>query len=416
MIKQLFAALTEFQAPLATSLFAMIGCGFFTTYISIIYERHHYNLLQIGLIQSAFFTGLLLGAWKIQKIIYHVGHIQSLSALGSLGVIAILLQGVFPFFPVWILTRFCSGISISAIYVCVEGWILEHSKPKERGVALALYMVTLSTGYALGQKVIPILDLQSLIPFQFTALFAAMSIIPVSLSTKKILVKPYEDFLRFDKLFKTSQLGCSACLISGLLISASFSFLPVYGTYARVSSFDAVFYFVIGGLVLLWPLGKLSDHFDRRKVLFFLGILLSLTSVFLLMNKNTAPQLTSLSICIYGGLCYALYPIGLTLACERLSFGSLTQAASSILIFYGVGCAFGPLTTSILMNVFGVSGLFLFTIVLSTGFSAFVIFLIQKGSQIPKENQLDFIAIPSTTPTAVELNPALEKIDEKRSV
>lgn len=383
-------AFKEFRAPFASALFAMVGCGFFTTFISIIFEIQHYSMLQIGLVQSAFFAGFLFGAWKIQKIISQVGHIQSLSAFGCMGIAVILLQGIFPNFYLWIFTRFLGGISISAIYVCIESWILEHTKQEERGMVLGLYMAALSTGCALGQKAIPFLNIYSLIPFLFAAMLIAVSIIPISLSTKKIRAASSKDFLRFDKLYKISPIGCFSCFVSGLIISASFSFLPIYSAYAGVPSFDCVFYFVIGGVILLWPFGKLSDHFDKKKVLFFLGSLLSVPSTLLFINKNEDPRLTGMTIFLYGGLCYALYPIGLTMVCEKIKSGSLAQAASSTLIFYGFGSVFGPIAASFLVHAIGGNGLFLFAILLSIGFSSLTIFLPRTKSLFKISKDCDF--------------------------
>ena len=56
----------------------------------------------------------------------------------------------------------------------------------------------------------------------------------------------------------------------GLGEQVAFSFLPVYAVGAGVSAETGTLWlsaFVIGNVVLQWPIGWLADHADRRLVL-----------------------------------------------------------------------------------------------------------------------------------------------------
>src|SRR3546814_2728483 len=65
---------------------------------------------------------------------------------------------------------------------------------------------------------------------------------------------------------------------------------------------------ILGGVALQWPLGRLSDRFDRRRVI--VGTLVGVTATSLAIALTGAPGLLLMGLgALFGGLTFALYPL-----------------------------------------------------------------------------------------------------------
>src|SRR3546814_19858682 len=63
---------------------------------------------------------------------------------------------------------------------------------------------------------------------------------------------------------------------------------------------------ILGGVALQWPLGRLSDRFDRRRVI--VGTLVGVTATSLAIALTGAPGLLLMGlVALFGRLTFALY-------------------------------------------------------------------------------------------------------------
>ncbi|MCF7806772.1 MAG: MFS transporter, partial [Simkaniaceae bacterium] len=130
----------HFIPPLLSVILMMLASGFFTTFVSLYLNGHGVAKENIGLIQSAFYLGMLLGAFRMESLIRRVGHIQALAVFASLASGTVILQLISQNLIVWGAMRFLNGMSLAAIYIVIESWMLDYSTVKTRGVILSLYM------------------------------------------------------------------------------------------------------------------------------------------------------------------------------------------------------------------------------------------------------------------------------------
>ena len=87
-------------------------------------------------------------------------------------------------------------------------------------------------------------------------------------------------------------------------------------------------------------------------------------------------------------------------------------AGASLQFAFGLGAISGPFLCSILMNLIGSNGYFIFLIIFH---SLIGIFAVHRMRIRPTEDNPDsqFTAMPQTiTPTGMELNPSTEPIEE----
>ncbi|ADI37429.1 putative permease, major facilitator superfamily [Waddlia chondrophila 2032/99] len=395
----------RFSSPLASVVFMIFGSAFFTTFISVFLYGKGYGKHEIGYVQSAYFCGMLIGAFQMERLIKRVGHIQALAVFGSLATSITLSMALYQNFAAWMLLRFLSGLSMAALYIVIESWMLEESSLKTRGVILSVYMICLTSAQSLSQQVLSFVDIYSYTPFLISAVFTSLSVIPVGLSTNRVTIPTELESVSFLKIAKSSPFGVAGCFAAGLIMSTIYSFFPIYSESIRIPSADLMSVTIAGGVLLQWPIGKLSDYFERRRtILTVIAITLAL-SLLALISSTFNMYNTLLLFFFLGGFIFTLYPLSVTQVCDHLDQSDITTALSLLLIAFGLGSVGGPTTSAFLVAEMGISSIFLYFAVLLGGlFMVGMISTIQRPI-VPLEEQNDFIPLPTATPVAYEMDP-----------
>jgi len=410
--KENFLWLVAFSAPLASTLLAMGGLAFYLTFISLYFSQQGYGQVPIGFLQGAYFFGLFTGAFFLEKILRRIGHVQMLALSGSLLTATILSQALTMNLYLWVATRFLAGIALASFYIVVECWMLDRSEFHQRGLVLSLYMFVLNAGYALGQQFIQVISFDRSDAFVIASLLTATSIIPVVLSTKKLTLPSAESGIKLVKLVKISPFGTSCCLASGLLLGALYSFLPVAVKENHILGAQLVAILVVGGLIAQWPLGKLSDLIDRRKLLLVLCLFLFGINLLLLFLGISASIYCLALILVLGGVVFTMYPISLTQVADHLKHDQLAAGTSALLLLYGGGSAVGPILSAYVMQYVGTEGLFIFLAAIGLILSLQGLNTVRVKKPIPEEEKEVFVALPRTTSVAYEMDPRIEEEEE----
>ncbi|MGA8163767.1 MAG: MFS transporter [Waddliaceae bacterium] len=404
----LLRLIINFFAPLASVGLMIFGSAFYTTFLSVFLDSEGYTRGEIGYVHAAFFLGMLLGAFQMEKLIKRVGHIQALAVFGSLATSSTLLQALSQTFLAWIFLRFLFGLSLAALYIVIESWMLGHSTPKTRGVILSLYMICLYASQSASQQVLSFVDIHSFTPFLVSALFTSLSVIPVGLSTSRITLPPSHEPIGFFRIIKLSPFGVSGCFISGLLLSALYSFFPILAVSKGIPSANLMSVTIAGGVILQWPIGKFSDYFERRKTLLVMVIMtLCLTLMGYLYGEASSTQVLSLSFLI-GGFSFTLYPLCITQVCDHLHHSNITTATALLLIAYGFGSVLGPVASSMVVDAFGINSLFLYFAALLAILAGIGAYTTMRRPIIPLEDQTEFQPLTNVSSVAYEMDPRSE--------
>lgn len=398
-----------FSAPLSAVILMIFGSAFYTTFLSIFLESTGYSKEKIGIIQSAFFLGMFLGAFQMEKLIKRVGHIQALAVFGSLAASSTLLQGLIQTLPAWIILRFLFGLSLSALYIVIESWMLNHSTPKTRGVILSLYMISLYAAQSASQQMLSYINIQSMTPFIITALFTALSIIPVGLSTTKLTLPSTHESIRFFQIIKASPFGVFGCIVSGLILSTLYSFLPLFSESKQISSANLMSITIAGGVLLQWPIGKLSDRFERRRTLLIVVAIAFVLSLLLYVYKQAPVEGILVIAFLIGGFVFTLYPLSITQVCDNIDHSHITTATAFLLIAYGLGSVIGPITSALTIKFLGIESIFLYFTALLGLLGLIGIYVTIRRPIVPLKEQTDFLPLLNGTPVAYEMDPRSEQ-------
>lgn len=390
---------------LLSLVFLVLSSSFFMTFVAVKLNSMNISENIMGYIHSAFYGGILIGAIKSEDAINRVGHIRAFTCFASLITVMVILQGYFHNPYSWIVFRFCSGFALAASYVIIESWLLAQSTPSTKGKILSLYMLFLYSSQATSQFLLDIVDIETSEPFLLAAILSSLSIIPSSLTYMKAPEIDSTVKISLIKYFKMSQFGFMGCVISGLILSAIYSFLPNYAQDNNLSVSTILGVTIAGGFCLQWPIGKLSDLFDRTKVLTVIALLAILISFLILLISNEI--LIYIISFLLGGLCFTIYPISIAQVCDSLGHGNIVNMTGALLCAYGMGAVLGPQILAPLIGVFGSSIIFIYIAFISFTFLALGIYTITKVKTIPNENQVEFVAMPRATPIANNLDPRI---------
>src|SRR5262249_5084994 len=145
----------------------------------------------------------------------------------------------------------------------------------------------------------------------------------------------------------------------GLGEQVAFSFLPVYAVGAGVSAETGALWlstFVLGNVILQWPIGWMADHFDRRVVL--AGCTLISALLVVVLSLVSAQSLLIIAVIgLWGGLSFAIYPVGLALLGQQFRDVDMARANTAFSMLYIMGGLVGRPLAGGAMDAMGDPGL-----------------------------------------------------------
>ena len=340
----------------------MIGDGLQGTLLAVRADLEGFSTTTTGIIMSSFYLGFLLGSIMTTKIVISVGHIRVFAALAALASAAILVHALFISTAVWIGLRLISGFCLAGLYVVAESWLNDKATNETRGQILSLYMIVTYIGVAIGQLLLNYADPSGFPLFILISILISVAVIPLLLSASPTPSFDESENLKLSELIRISPAGSMGMFVIGFVSAAFFSVGPVYAKrigleLEYVSYFMAVS--VLGTIFLQWPIGYLSDKFDRRRVIVIITFLAAISAVICSMIPTSSMPLLLLSVAVFGGLSLPLYSLCVAYTNDRLDPSQMVAASGSLVLISGIGAVLGPFLVSALMAQFGTMYFFL---------------------------------------------------------
>jgi MFS family permease len=394
--------LTSIIEPLLSLCFFVLGASFFGVLITLSLKNWGYSEQMIGFVQSAYYAGLTLGGIGVQGFINRTGHIRCFAAFASILCISMLLMGLLHYPFIWFVLRLIAGFSIAALYVVIESWLLAYADESNRGTILSFYMIALYVCQSLSQYILKVAMQVSIDPFTIAALLTSLSIIPLALGFTSPPEFEKATTTRFSRLFKVAPFGVIGCLIGGVIQGSIGASLPSFALSYGFSSANLMAITILGGGLLQWPIGKLSDRIDREKVLLGLGIAILIPCSLIYFAKSS--EMFTQILCFFlGGFAFTLYSIGISHVCDHLKGNEITGASAILLFVYGMGSVLSPNIAPFFMH-YAAWHLFIFY-----GMSALVLVLYGFYCLKRRSDHIDasstFVVIQATTTALSDLDP-----------
>ncbi len=252
----------------------------------------------------------------------------------------------------------------------------------------------------------------------------SLALIPILLTKKKAPTFKRITGMSLKELYKASPLGMVGSLFYGTAQSALFSLLAVYAASMNFSILEisiVTFLVAISGALSQWPIGKFSDNFDRRRVIIyttFAAAFFGLCSIFASGSMYFDGMLGSskiwfyISIILFAFASLPMFAIIFAHTNDYITKDKFVAAGAGLQFAFGLGAISGPFLCSLLMNIMGPNGYFVFLIFFHVLIGAFGIYRMRiRETQDNPDSQ--FTPMPQTiTPIGMELNPITEPIEE----
>jgi MFS family permease len=410
--------------------FMMLANGLQGTLLGVRADIEGFATFTTGIMMSGYFIGLFIGSMLAPILVSRVGHIRVFSALASLASISILFHGVYidPWF--WMAMRVVTGISFAGFYVVTESWLNDRASNETRGKVLSIDMVIVTGSMGAGQFLLNIAQPDAIDLFILISVIISFGLIPILLT-----VKPAPSFETSSKmsvidLYRASPLAVIGNCLTGMAHGTIFGLGAIYASQVLVdikaiSWFMACF--LIGSLVLQWPVGYISDRIGRRGVMAALSIV-AIACCLLAVFTPKDSLMFYLVIVVLGGAAMPMYSICIAYANDRLKPHQIVGASGSLVMVAGFGAMTGPIVIAFFMDFFGVAFYFWGIAVVFMIILLFTLIRIGARAGIALDEQSSLVAGPFGTPIAEYLSPdsveyaeavatdELDKLDEQEDV
>ncbi|MEH6524572.1 MAG: MFS transporter [Sneathiella sp.] len=395
----------------------MLANAMFSTLLGLRSKLEGFSTEVTGVIMAGFFFGMLLGAVYAVRVVASAGHIRAFAAFASVMSVSVLAHVLIIDAIAWFFLRAIAGFCMAGMVMIVESWLNERSTNANRGRVLSLYMMTNYLGGGVGQFLLTVANPDSFQLFSIASIIFSVALVPILL-TRATAPKPsVPERMKFSGLFKISPVGVLGTLIAGMTNASFNSMGPIFATsigltITQISTFMASI--LLGGMLLQFPVGRLSDRFDRRGTLIISALLTSLAAVGIIWAADQSSVIVLFAIgAIYGGFCYTVYPLSSAQVNDMADQDRLVQVSAGLLLAYGAGASIGPIIASQIMGVMGPAGLFYFIAACAVFLALFALLrIIQRPSG---ERKANFLPLGSNGTSSKQLYSTVQASQNKRT-
>jgi MFS family permease len=354
------SALYPFAALLA-SIFVMIcGNALIGVVVPIRANLDGFGALTVGLLGSAYFLGMLVGTLKTPAIVRQVGHIRAFAAFVAIAAVSVEGLPLSETPAMWLISRASIGFVFAGIYAVIESWINGKAHNRNRGSLYAVYQIVNFAASAAGQLALRGLDPRGFTPFVVGAALLTLGIVPLSMTRSDAPDLPLAVHLRMSWLARLSPISVAASFVAGATNGAAISLAPVYALQIGVEP-SAVPLFtasiVLGSALGVFPIGRLSDKWDRR-VIMLVVMVVGAGIEFGLAGASPRGLWLSIAGFSVGATTYTIYTLAVSIANDRAVSHDMVLISAGLLFVYCVAAIVTPPLASLGMRWMGPSLLF----------------------------------------------------------
>lgn len=350
----------------------LLGTGLLSTLLPLRGMAEGFSSLQLGLMASGYFLGFMAGTFASPRLLRRVGYARTFAFTGALLAASILLHALVVHPLVWTVIRIVTGFGLVLFYALIESWLNDQCTPANRGRIMAIYTLVCLISLAVSQQLLLLGNPLQETLFIVAALCVCLSLLPVTLTRLTQPLVPDRVQVNFVPIFRAAP--------------------------------------VAGGIFLQIPIGKFSDRYDRRRVLFWVaaGIVASaaLMTALGLLGSGTQIALT-VAVFFYGGFAFTLYPVAMAHLVDNIDKGDILSACASILVIFGFCAVIGPILAGTLIDQIGLWALPLYLALVHLLLMITAGYLIRLHPDLlaPSAQTGQFVPLVRTTPAVMELHP-----------
>lgn len=333
-----------------------------------------FSAAQVGLLGSAHFFGFFIGCWWAPRLMGNVGHSRAFAAFTAAGAIGLLLHMLVIDPYAWALMRVASGLCVAGCYTVIEAWLQSKVTNETRGRTMGAYRMADMGASLVAQLLIGVLEPASYVSYNILALLCCAALLPLTLTRLRQPETPDAPRLRPGLALRCSPLAVFGVIVAALS-SASFRMVgPIYGQQVGLALDQIAWFlaaFVAGGAMAQYPVGWLSDRFDRRTVLIGLSVA-AVVSCTVTALSHDLPTWGIMATAIFFGITtFPIFSVSAAHAHDFAESSERVELSAALMFFFAVGAIAAPVMASTLIEIFGPASMFT---MIAVGHVALVVF------------------------------------------
>ncbi len=203
-------------------------------------------------------------------------------------------------------------------------------------------------------------------------------------------------------LYRLAPLGMIGFFYSGLVNASVLGLGPVYATNIGLSKEPLLLFMaglIMSGLLLQWPVGRLSDRIGRGPLLMAIPVLVAIAALVMM-------QLTHFSFVLACGVffdsfLFTIYSLSAVASNDMVGTDQRAQVSGGLLITYGAAASIGPTIGGQFMGLLGPQGLFFYFGIVNLFLALFAV--LRRCRDGSPNKPKPFVVVPATQVTSNQL-------------
>ncbi|MEN3929895.1 MFS transporter [Microvirga sp. W0021] len=398
----------------ATVTFLQAANGLWQALLPLRMQAEGISTVVIGYVATSYGLGFTIGCLFTPILIRRVGHIRAFASLAAISAIVAIFFTQASGTESWILLRCISGISMAGLFTVSDSWTSSCATSENRGRVLSIYMIFNKIALVISPLGIALGSVKSDGLFMAVSVLMSLSLLPICAANAQEPPSPTTVRINIRRIFTLAPSAAIGSFVVGLMNGPITNLVTVYGTsLGMTAAVAAALLFAIqgGSLIMQWPLGIISDKYDRRYVIAGLGggtflvCMLTIGATFI----GSIP-LVFLSVFLWGGIALCIYAVCVAHVCDVVPAEEIVPSVSGLLMLWAIGMAIGPAPAAYIMERFAPWALFFYSGCVSLLMALFVLWRIHYKKREPVQG--GFVIMTPTTPATAPLNPRAEPIED----
>ena len=359
-------------AVISTSFGVGISFGIGFPLTALTFEGWHQPKWIIGLAGAAPAIAVFIALPLLSKVITRVGAVRAIASGCIIGSIGFLALYAFQSPWAWVLIRLLMSAGFALPWLAGETWINAVAREDLRGRVIAIYAVAFFSGYAVGPLLLRGLGIYGFEPFAAAAAITALSGLPIVFGRRLAPALIHDGTRGFASAFLLAPAAMVAAFMGGFAEITNLSLIPnvaLAAGWSQDTSLELLTIMTVGGVLLQFPLGWLSDKMSRINLIVYSS--LAFIGFSLLLPWALGNSVAAFVVMfLVGGVILGFYALGLAIVGERVSADDLAAVNAAFIVMYQAGALLGPIISGVAMTekpVYGFVATVIGLTIVSTG-------------------------------------------------
>lgn len=411
----MLAAIAPVSALLLSAAILLMGNGLQGTLLPVRAQGEAFSSLDIGALGSAYYIGFGAGCFFAALLVRRAGHIRAFTAMVALASTMALVHALVLWPFVWWILRGITGFCFAVLYIVIESWLNEKATNENRGAVFSAYTIINLTVITMGQMMLTLASPEAFSLFAVCSILVSLAALPIAF-TKAQAPRPVGVVkLRIGHLYRLSPVGVVGCLGVGLANGSFWALAPVYAQSDRQDATAVAIFMsiaVIAGACGQWPLGRLSDKVDRRKVIVLACFGAAAAGAAMAVSRHLGEELIFVLVFGFGLFAFPLYSLCVAHMNDFVEPEGYVEAASGLLLIFALGAAIGPILASSVVSIFGIDRLFAYTAAVNLLMMAFALYRMTRRQRAADDEKVSFTESILVSQTVSNVDPIASAVDD----